>query len=785
MIAPRPREQADPPSPPDRLPPDRLPPRRGGRPSSETAKPAGRPTGFACVCVARQGPVCSARALGAAALLALSGALALLARTGTGPGRVGSRPFVHALLVTIAMLLPPGVSQAQAQEVVLVSNMAEQSGGSLAISSAEYLYEPIAGFTFGGEERIAQQFTTGTNPGGYTLRSVVLNLRQDGGAGSVVHVAIHRDSLGLGFPGTQLAVLDTPADPFGTTSGAAGNRTFSAASALSLDARARYWVVLKDTKNTGTTGPERYTASTTYLPDETGAERFSIHNGNSIWTPDAWEENLDFGGTQYHKLRMEIRGTVADTPPTCTLNTGDLWCGVMTVGEFHLGPSGGTGRGYRFGQTGSLPDDEFPFDGDKPYRVQAVYYVSEESNNSLPAGTLALTIDQGIPDGLTLQLGNEQFPISNASSQDGTSIFWSGSGLNWSVGDHVTLRLRGEAPPTLSVADAAATEGDAVEFVVTLSAVSGRDVTVDYATSVESGDSATSGTDFTAVSSGTLTFTAGDTEKTFTVSTTEDTTDEENETFTVTLSSASNASISDATAKGTIEDDDLPVVTIARDKNVVSENEGDAGFTLTRVGLTAGTLAVTVEVTQEADRDLLPDGAEAMRTVTFAAGSATAALAVALENDDLNEVISDLTVEVQPGTGYTVGSPGSATVRVIDTDTGLPTPANLTASPGAGVGEVTLAWDTHALHLQFARHQYRYKTVGAYGDWTDIPNSGQHSSVGGDGSNLTGYTVTGLVGGQALLGGRGRHGGGDGVALGRAGARGDGAGRWTRAPRWR
>ena len=245
MIAPRPREQADPPSPPDRLPPDRLPPRRGGRPSSETAKPAGRPTGFACVCVARQGPVCSARALGAAALLALSGALALLARTGTGPGRVGSRPFVHALLVTIAMLLPPGVSQAQAQEVVLVSNMAEQSGGSLAISSAEYLYEPIAGFTFGGEERIAQQFTTGTNPGGYTLRSVVLNLRQDGGAGSVVHVAIHRDSLGLGFPGTQLAVLDTPADPFGTTSGAAGNRTFSAASALSLDARARYWVVLK------------------------------------------------------------------------------------------------------------------------------------------------------------------------------------------------------------------------------------------------------------------------------------------------------------------------------------------------------------------------------------------------------------------------------------------------------------------------------------------------------------------------------------------------------------
>ena len=375
-------------------------------------------------------------------------------------------------------MLLPVAAQAQEQEVVLVSNMANLSTGSFAISSAEYLYE-VAGFTFSGENRIAQQFTTGTNPGGYTLRSVVLNLRQDRGAGSVVHVAIHRDNIGI--PGTQLAVLDTPADPFGTTSNAAGNRTFSAASALSLDARARYWVVLKDTKNTGTTGRERYTASATNLQAETGVQRFNIQNGNSVWTPDAWTSNLDFGGTRHNKLRMEIRGTVAaDTPPTCTLNTGDLWCGVMTVGEFHLGPSGGTGRGYRFGQTGSLPDDQFPYDGDTPYRVQAVYYVSAASSTSLPAGTLALTIDQGIPDGLTLQLGNEQFPISSASSQDGTSIFWSGSGLNWSVGDHVTLRLRGEAPPALSVADAAATEGDAVEFVVTLSAVSGRDVTVDY-----------------------------------------------------------------------------------------------------------------------------------------------------------------------------------------------------------------------------------------------------------------------------------------------------------------
>ena len=38
--------------------------------------------------------------------------------------------------------------------------------------------------------------------------------------------------------------------------------------------------------------------------------------------------------------------------------------------------------------------------------------------------------------------------------------------------------------------------------------------------------------------------------------------------------------------------------------------EGTAGFTLSRTGSTAATLTVTVEVTQEVDRDLLPDGAD-------------------------------------------------------------------------------------------------------------------------------------------------------------------------------
>ena len=110
--------------------------------------------------------------------------------------------------------------------------------------------------------------------------------------------------------------------------------------------------------------------------------------------------------------------------------------------------------------------------------------------------------------------------------------------------------------PTVTVADAAATEGDKVEFTVTLSAVSGRDVEVGYATSVATDDTAVSGTDFTAAT-GTLTILAADSTATGTVEvqTTEDDATESAETFTLTLSATKNVDLgTPSTAKGTIND---------------------------------------------------------------------------------------------------------------------------------------------------------------------------------------------------------------------------------------
>ena len=192
----------------------------------------------------------------------------------------------------------------------------------------------------------------------------------------------------------------------------------------------------------------------------------------------------------------------------------------------------------------------------------------------------------------------------------------------------------------------------------------------------------------------------------------------------------------------TIVDNDPPVVTIAADADVVGEDSGAAGFTLSRTGPTEASLTVTVAVTQEADRDLLPDGAAAERTVTFAAGSTTTTLTVTLDDDDLAETSGVLTVQVQEGDGYTVGTPSSAAVTITDGDTGTLPPAGLAASAGPRAGEVVLAWDAVAPWLEFHGHQYRYKTDGGYGSWTDIPDSGPRQPNG------TGWSVSGLAAGQ-------------------------------------
>ena len=157
----------------------------------------------------------------------------------------------------------------------------------------------------------------------------------------------------------------------------------------------------------------------------------------------------------------------------------------------------------------------------------------------------------------------------------------------------------------VSVADARATEGtDAkVDFVVTLDARNDCEtVTVDWATA---DGTAIAGTDY-AAASGTLTFGPGETTKTVSVAVLDDTGPESDETFTLQLSRALGATIIDATAAGTIANDDVadteppgpPTVTVTSEQFephstddfvvVVTFSEPVSGFEMSELEVTNG-----------------------------------------------------------------------------------------------------------------------------------------------------------------------------------------------------
>jgi 3-phytase len=111
--------------------------------------------------------------------------------------------------------------------------------------------------------------------------------------------------------------------------------------------------------------------------------------------------------------------------------------------------------------------------------------------------------------------------------------------------------------PIFTITSASAIEGSAINFTVTRTGDKQTTRSVTASTAINTDDTA-SASDLTA-NTQTLTFAQGETTKTFTVQTTQDSLFEGNETFTVSLSNPSNDAVvspNNGTAKGTINNDD-------------------------------------------------------------------------------------------------------------------------------------------------------------------------------------------------------------------------------------
>ncbi|MCY3608800.1 MAG: hypothetical protein OXG57_10185 [Acidimicrobiaceae bacterium] len=111
----------------------------------------------------------------------------------------------------------------------------------------------------------------------------------------------------------------------------------------------------------------------------------------------------------------------------------------------------------------------------------------------------------------------------------------------------------------VSITDATATEGDPMSFIVHLSSPRKVGTTLSYRTAHSSAGAG----DYTGTQSGSVTIAANQSTATITVATTQDSLLEGDETFTVTLSGPpSQVRLRDATAVGTIQDNEVPVAGI-------------------------------------------------------------------------------------------------------------------------------------------------------------------------------------------------------------------------------
>ena len=227
--------------------------------------------------------------------------------------------------------------------------------------------------------------------------------------------------------------------------------------------------------------------------------------------------------------------------------------------------------------------------------------------------------------------------------------------------------------PTLSIEDAAVSEGagNAV-FTVTLSAASDEVVTVGYETSP---GTATAGDDYTSTRE-TLTFAPQTQNQTISVPVVNDTDDEEDETFTVTLSTPANATIFRATATGTILDDDgelspsLPTLSI--EDAAVSEGAGNAVFTVALSAASDEVVTVAYE-TSPGTATAGDDYTSTRETLTFAPQTRNQTISVPVVNDTDDEEDETFTVTLSTPANATIFR-ATATGTILDDDGELPLP---------------------------------------------------------------------------------------------------------------
>ena len=276
--------------------------------------------------------------------------------------------------------------------------------------------------------------------------------------------------------------------------------------------------------------------------------------------------------------------------------------------------------------------------------------------------------------------GTDYFELPQSGNQAALLALESASNVG-TPGTFVFSVRNGVPTVGVTAGDASADEGNGgegdtrtVDITVYLTEASASTITVHYATA---DGTALAGQDYVA-QSGTLTFAAGVTQQTIRVAVIGDTAVESDESFTVTLSNASEgASILDGTATGVIRNDDVTPAALSIAATSADKAEGQSGstsftFTVTGTGDLSGGASASWAVGGEGVNGAdftggeLPSG-----VVNFAAGESSKVVTVEVAGDTAVEANESFSVTLSnPSTGAVIGT-ASATGVIRNDDTSL------------------------------------------------------------------------------------------------------------------
>ena len=296
-------------------------------------------------------------------------------------------------------------------------------------------------------------------------------------------------------------------------------------------------------------------------------------------------------------------------------------------------------------------------------------------------GQVAMTASVAVIDDTLDEVDEETFAVA-LSANTGASLD--------RAADRATATgviVDDDDPPEVTVDDAAGDETvGSLAFVVSLGGPSAVDVAVDYATA---DDTATAGRDYEA-RSGTLSFAPGTVARTVLVPVLNDTEDEPDETFVVTLSDPRNATLAVSSATGTIIDDDEsapPALSVADAS--VAEGAAELAFVVDLDAPSSEEVTVrygSADATAEAGSDYEPVSG----TLAFAPGTVTRTILVPVLDDAEDEPDETFVVTLSDPRNATLAV-SSATGTIIDDDESAP-PALSVADASVAEGAAELAF---------------------------------------------------------------------------------------------